>query len=372
MGDQSVSELNQASRQEHGARVTAALEQALSGKLTPPPAPAKGKPAAAAPKGSIAAGAAASAAPAAARVAPATAEVSAPVETEPGATGLEAPEIEASNPDPESAVEETAEVAPELSELQELGRKRDLRGIEKALGLEEGILGVNNASWKAYRKRVDEVAANETRLADGEATLVKNYGGAVNLVKLAQKGDLRAYAQLIQHTVGVSIDQFIGYYAKNATQLDPEVKTLREENARLRAGGNLVDTQGQPATMESATTTADTYITQEAGSHPAMKLSGAKEGIRKIWLGSFKKSSNSFGLTPPQAAQQFLKDRKAAYEREQWILAGKKVPPKPTTQALARRGASESQTRKTNLTREQLIEQGAEAMRRAKRAAGQR
>lgn len=369
MGDQSVAELNQGARQEHGARVAAALEKALSGQLTPPGTPAKGGKPAAVPKGSLAAqsaaGAAPSAAPVPARAAPAVAEAVSPPAAGAAPDELEVPQEAAEE---ELPAEEAPAIAPELEELQELGKKRDLRAMEKLLGLEEGYLGVNNASWKAYRKRVDEVAARETQLASNDAKLVSTYGGAVQLVQAAQKGDLRAYAQLIQHTVGVSIDQFIGHYAKNIPAISDRERQLETENRQLRAGGTQ-DAQGTPATAESAAVKADAYITAEAGSHPAMKLSGAKEGVRKIWLGSFDKSSNAFKLTPKAAAQQFLTERQAAFEREQWILAGKKPPSKPTTKAIARTGASESQPRKQNLTREQLIEQGAENMRRAKRAA---
>lgn len=345
MGTESVSEMNAA----HLTARATALDSAIAGALASKGA-ALLKPAKVA------------AAPVVAPAAEVPAEESA----------LDAESVEPMEPAPDAPPEEPPaedEPAPsaDLAELTALGKKKDLRALEKKLGLEEGSLGVNNGSWAAYRRRADELSANEGKLANSERTLIGKFGPAVDLIQHARNGDLKAYAEAIAATTGISIEAFVEHWSKNVPKLDPRTLELERENARLRGPAKPEPApEAAKPDIAAATKRADDYITAEAGKHPAFKLEGAKDGVRKLWLNSYDKASQAFGLTPQQAAGEFVKQRKAAYEREQWILSGKTPPPKPRTKALSRSGAGETQVRSENLTREQIIERAAVEWRRQK------
>lgn len=346
----SLAEVNSAFLQARTDRLSGALTAALAGKLDPPGPPVRmRKPSASAPSSST------------------PAVVATVAATDPSATPKPSETEEAAPEFPEEPAE--AEEAPsslELAELQELGKKRDLRALEKKLGLEEGTLGVNNASWKAYRKRVDEVTARESKHATDQDTLISKFSPAVGLIQRAQKGDLRAYAQLLEHTTGVPVAKFVSHWSKNIEQLDPRIAELEQENARLKSTAPQAETQ--PLAPAAAIAKTDAYLSAEAKDHPAWKLDGAKEGIRQLWLASFQKATKTFALSPKAAATEFLRVKKATHEREQWILAGKTPPAKKKTTTITRTGASESQPRQNNknLTRQQLIDRAASEWQRAK------
>lgn len=297
-----------------------------------------------------------------------------PVEPSGGGTS----ESETGSAPADEFASETSEVQepaldPELAELQALGKKKDLRALEAKLGLEEGSLGVNNGSWAAYRRRVDEVTASEAKLESNQRALIDRFGPPAALIERANHGDLKAYAGLIEQTTGVPIEKFIEHWSKNVEKLDPATVQLQRENELLRRRLAAPEAPAAaPVTAQAAAAKADAYIAEEAGQHPAFKLEGAKEGVRKIWLESYDKANKGFRLSPQQAAAAFVSQRRSAYERDQWILSGKKPPPKPArTKTLSRQGASESQPRsEAPLSRQELIDRAAHKWRRLK-ATGQ-
>lgn len=379
MAGESIAEMNSAFASARAERVNTALQNALQQKaLTPPagaiaPKASKGKPAASAP---AVAGAAASAAPAPVAAAtapgdggPSIADVQAAL-GEPGAEAAAEVATEADAPQGEAATEgEGAESdegpAPELAELQELGKKKDLRALEKKLGLEEGSLGVNNGSWKAYRNRLAEVEAKEAQHVKNEEVLVAKYRAPFDLIEHAKKGDLRAYGMTIEQTTGMPIGRFIQLWTSNVQAVDPRTLELERENARLRGQGKLVEQDGTqtpaapPAAKQVALDKANTYITSEAPNHPALRLKDGLDSVRAKWLASYDKTSKTFKVTPKAAADAVVAERRAAHEQEQWILSGKTPPKKPTTRALPRAGASEMVPREDTRTRQQKIDDAA-------------
>jgi hypothetical protein len=282
---------------------------------------------------------------------------------------------EASADEPQDGAAEAEQTALDRTELAALAKKKDRRGIEKLIGLPEGALGVGDHEYAAYRRRVDEVEAREATVQAtherNNQTLIAKFGGAVEAIERAQKGDLLAYARSIELTTGIRIATFIEHYAKNVQALDPRILQLEQENARLRNAGQMVTQDGQlekaaPATPEAARKKAETYVAQEAADHPALKLRDGLKDVRDKWLGSFDKATKGFKLTPKQAADAVVEDRRKAREQEDWVLSGKKPPTKPRTRTVTRQGASETQPRKQNLTREQLIDRAANEWRRQK------
>lgn len=282
----------------------------------------------------------------------------------------------ASADEPQDGAAEGEQTALDRTALEALAKKKDRRGIEKLIGLPEGTLGVGDHDYAAYRRRLGEIESREQAVQatheKNNQTLIAKFGGAVEAIERAQKGDLLAYARSIELTTGIRIATFIEHYAKNVQQLDPRILQLEQENARLRAQGQIVTQDGQiekpapAAVAETARKKADTYIATEAKEHPALKLRGGPDEVRAKWLASFDKASQSFKLTPKQAADAVVEDRRKAREQEAWILSGKTPPAKPRTRTVSRTGASESQPRKQNLTREQLIERAANDWRRIK------
>jgi hypothetical protein len=353
MGTESVAELNAAHLSSRASALDSAIQGALASRGAAPPAKA--------PKA-----AAAPVVASAAEVPPA-----APVLEEPDAV---AEPLESDDPaeplaDGDDGEGDGAEaIAADLSELQELGKKKDLRALEKKLGLEEGTLGVKNGDYAVYRRRCDELDADRAKQQANEATLIRKFGPVVDLIQAGRGGDLKAVGATFKAAFGITVEQFIDHWSKNAERIDPRIIQLEEENTRLRAPAPKADPETKtPADARAAATKkADDFIQAEAGSHPAFKLSGAVEGIRKLWLESHK-GNGQFGLSPKQAAGEFIKLRQAEREREAWILSGKTPPPKPRTKALARTGANETQVRTENLSREQLIERGAQKWRQEKR-----
>jgi hypothetical protein len=348
---------------QRASRLDSAITKALASKIEAPKPPKASKPAASA------------ATPTAAIVAPQAAD--APAEAE----GASADEPEAAADASAPAADELQDGAAEAEQtaldrpaLEALAKKKDRRGIEKLIGLPEGSLGVGDHEYAAYRRRVDEVEAREQTVQAtherNNQTLIAKFGGAVEAIERAQKGDLLAYARSIELTTGIRIATFIEHYAKNVQALDPRILQLEQENARLRNAGKMVTQDGQiekpAATPEAARKKAETYVTQEAAEHPALKLRGGLGDVRDKWLGSFDKATQSFKLTPKQAADAVVEDRRKAREQEDWVLSGKKPPKKPVTRTVTRTGASESQPRKQNLTREQLIDRAANEWRRQK------
>jgi hypothetical protein len=375
---QSVPQLNAAFLNERSARLDAAIGQALSTKM--PAAPPKAQKGAPAPVSPGASGAARSASAPAAPVA----SESPTAETLSGGDDAAALAAEAIGDDPgepatdgaqedPAAAPEGAAVELDRAELAALAKKRDLRGIEKLIGLEEGALGATNGEYAALRRRQGEV---ETRAAEVEQkheannqTLIKKFGPVVDLVQHAQGGNLRAYVELIQRTTGVPIALFVQHWSKNMVQVDPQVLELQRKLAKYE-GESAPAPAPAPTTQtpEAAIQKADAYIAEEAKDHPALKLKDGAKEAREKWLAGFDRKTKSFKLSPKAACDAVVAERKAQREQESWLLSGKTPPKRPTTKAISRTGASETQVRKQNLSREELIERGAAMVRRAKAA----
>jgi hypothetical protein len=379
MGDEAtpatLTQVNAEFLSARASRLDGAISKALAGRIEAPAAPkaSKGPSKSAAPASSTAAATPAAASPASTESS--TQPASEPSESSGGAT----PEPSTTDqPDADEPQDGPAEAEPaaldlDRGELDTLAKKKDRRGIEKMLGLKEGTLGVGDHDYATYRRRVGEVEARERTVQatheQNNQTLIKKFGPAVEMIERAQKGDLVAYARSIELTSGIRIETFIDHWSKNMPRLDPRVMALEQENVRLRAQtppSTAQDTPAQPPAPDAARKKADSIVLADAKEHAALKLRGGLDDVRAKWLGSFNKATNSFGLTPTQAADAVLDDRRKAHEQEQWVLSGKKPPKKPVTRAVTRTGASESQPRKQNLTREQIIDQHAKLIQRQK------
>lgn len=372
MGD-SIAEMNSSYLATRAATLNSAISTALASKDGASPQQPAGERSSSKPaKGAPAAAAAPAPAPASTPAPDASSGASAP------AAGDTAADDAAEQPPPDtSELLAQSEDAPAdgdtpaaLTELQALGKKKDLRALEKKLGLPEGHLGVQNHDYAAYRRRQEELSTGEANLHNAQQVLIERYAPHVKALQVANKGDLRGYADLIELQTGVKIEEFISYWSKNIQQLPQEVADFAAERRRkLQQGAATPETKQEPktepVTKEQATARADKYISEEAGNHPAFKLEGAKEGVRKIWLSSYDKSTNGFKLTPQAAANEYVKQRKAQAEREAWILSGKTPPAPARTRTPPRRGQAESQPPR-QLSREELIEQGARRWREQK------
>lgn len=299
-------------------------------------------------------------------------------DTEAAAVGADEAEAGAGEPAVDEAQDEpeAAEQTPiDRKAANALAKKRDFRALEKHLGLEEGVLGATNGDYAAYRRRVAELETRatevETKHSSNNEQLIAKFGPAVDLIAAANKGDIRAYAALIERTTGVRVAQFVQLYAQNVPQMSARELQLEQENTRLRSQGRLLTEGGQvnpapAATQATALATANTYVATEAKDHPALRLKGGLDDVRAKWLASFDKPSGSFKLTPKAAADAVVDDRRKAREQEDWVLSGKKPAKKPVTRSTPRAGASEMQPRKENLSREELIDRAARTIQRAK------
>jgi hypothetical protein len=376
MGD-SIAEMNSSYLASRAATLNSAITTALASKDGGASQPQGQQPSGSRPAKAAPAAAAAPAAPASTVEPPASGTGAAgPAEASQPSTDGEGEESQRGGEEPPGAPPEgegDAAPAPELAALTAAGKKKDLRALEKALGLPEGHLGVQNHDYAAYRRRQDELATDQQNLTNAQNILIERYAPHVKALQLANKGDLRGYADLIQLQTGVGVEDFVKYWSANVQQLPPEVAEFQAEKRRKLQQQSAAppETKQEPAadkpTTEQATARADKYISEEAGNHPAFKLEGAKEGVRKIWLASYDKATKGFKLSPQQAANEFVKQRKAAYEREQWILSGKQPPAPARTRTPARRGQAEAKPPSdAPLTREQLIERGAQEWRRQK------
>lgn len=389
---QTLTQVNQEFQQGRVNRLDAAITSALAAKL--PPAPKAGSPAGASKRS--AASTPASPAPASGSQTSATPSLSTPSTSSDGSSESSGSDTQSDAPSPEelglatdgAATDEPQDGAaegqgtvPDPTALA-LARKRDLRALEKHYGLPEGILGATNGDYAAYRRREEAVASREKEVtATHEANnqkLIGKFGPVVDLIDAAQKGSIQAYAALIERTTGVRIAAFVDHWSKNMPAIDPRVMQLERENAELRARGGIVDTKGEPAPQTTAVVTADAatkraneYLTASAKDHAALKLKGGLDEVRQKWLGSYDKRSNSFGLSPQQAADAVVADRKRAREQDDWVLSGRKPVAKPRTRAIPRTGASEARApapaRKVDLSakegRQELIEKGAAMVR---------
>jgi len=385
MADQTPTEANQAFNQARADRLGAAISQALAAKVPAAPKPSKGgstrpSTAGAAPASSTAAATDAAAIPASTESSPTQPDDSTPASgaaPSPAELGLDT--AEPAEGEPQDGAAEGPESGPDATAAA-LGKKRDLRGLEKHLGLPEGHLGTQNGDWASYRRRLGEVEARaqevEATHASNNATLIGKFGPVVDLIGLAQKGDLQAYAQLVERTTGVRIAQFVDHWSKNMPRLDPRVMQLERENAELKAQRQPAATPEPPAagavTADAATQRANTYLSEAAKGHAALSLKGGLDEVRAKWLGSYK-PGKGFGLSPQAAADAVVADRRAQREQEGWVLSGKTPPKRPVTRALPRTGASEARVRerpKVDLSakegRERLIEEGAAMVRRQK------
>lgn len=356
------------------SRLDSAISTALASKL--PPAP---KAKAAPPRAAASPAATATSQPVSSATTEAPAEAAPEADAETAALAL-ADAGTSADPTP---ADELASEAPEAEavgfdpvEVNALAKKKDLRAVEKLLGLEEGVLGATNGEYAALRRRQTEVETAAKRNAEqhdsNQATLIAKFGPTVDLIQLASKGDLAAYAATIERTTGIRIAAFVDHWSKNMPRLDPRVLHLEQENARLRgqtAPTAPQDTPPAPAADKAAVLAKVTaYVTQEAKDHPALKLKGGLAEVQEKYLGSWDKTSKSFKLTPQQAAAAVVEDRRRAREQESWILSGKTPPKKPVTRAISRTGAAETQHRPQTLTREQAIEKHAAIIRRQKAA----
>lgn len=376
---QTLNQVNAEFLSNRATRLDGAIAKALESKL---PAPKAGK------AGSTASRSLSSSAPPSTPAsplssAPATPPASSPepsADADTEADALEAiesgadPSVVAAD-EPQDGAAEAEQSAIDLTALTALAKKKDLRAIEKQLGLEDGILGATNGEYAALRNRQREVEAREKAEAatheQNNRTLISKFGPTVELIDLAAKGNVRAYALALERTTGVTIAEFVKHYAANVQQMDPRVLELERENARLRqstAPNTPQDSKAAPASAETALAKANTYIGEEVKTHAALKLKGGLDEVRTKWLASFDKRTQAFKLTPQAAADAVVDDRRKLREQESWLLAGKRPPPPPRTRALSRTGASETQPRAQNLTREQLIERGANEYRRQKAA----
>lgn len=357
---ESIAEQNSAYLANRATALNSAIQTALSSKDAPTPKPSKdARPAPGGaptpPKAKPSTGSQTTIVPSIVAPADPSPEESTSTIADDAATGLEtdAPSDDAA-PEPEPA-------HPDVEELQAIGKKRDLRALELKLGLPEGHLGVNNGTWAAYRKRADELAAATTQHEQNESTLVQRYAPIVEAIQSARKGDLRAYANAIAKTTGVTVEQFIAYWSKNVQSIDTTGHTVQEP-----APKQLPPAEDQSAKREAAIVRVDKYLTEEAGNHPAFKLQGAQEGVRKIYLASYDKATRGFKLTAQAAASQYVAERRAAHENENWILSGKKRPKAATTQTLSRSKAADAQPRDQPMSRDQAIEHHAAIIRRQK------
>jgi hypothetical protein len=269
--------------------------------------------------------------------------------------------------EPQGEAAEAEQWTPDREAVSAAATKKDLRALEKALGLDEGVLGATNGEYAALRRRQGEVEKGETALEGNKQQLIRVFGPVVNLVQQAKGGDLMAYARSIEVSTGIPIQVFVEHWAKNIHRLDtsrlPPLLQQPQQPAQL-------EQQPAPAvTPEAATVKANTYLSGELKDHPALKLKGGLDDVRAAWLRGFDKATKTFKVSPQKAAEQVIADRRTAHEQEQWILTGKKPTAKttPRTKTLSRTGASESQPREQRqLSREELIERGAAEMRRAK------
>jgi hypothetical protein len=356
---QTLNQVNHDFAASRAAKLDAAINTALASRM---PAPVK-KPASV---------------PSAAPTNPAP--VSAPSQAEPLAQAPDA--APAADPDPvDAALGSAPEPAPEPTEgepqafdAKELTAlaKKDRRALEAKLGLEEGVLGVTNGDYASYRRRVDAVEVKEREVQSthdsNQSKLIAKFGPAVDLIQHAGRGDMYAFARLIETTSGIPIQVFVDQWAKNNRFIDP--RALQQQQAPAPAAPPPAAPMAAPGDRKAAAQAkADEHIAAEAKGHAALSLKGGAGEVRAKWLASFDKPSNSFRLTPQQAADAVVTERRAALEQEQWLLSGKTKPPaKPVTRSVSRQGASETQPRKQNLSRNELIERGALEIRRQKAA----
>lgn len=380
---QTLTQVNQEFQQSRVNRLDAAISQALTSRL--PPAP-KGKgTVAAAPKAApVAAGAVASAAAATAPDAPAAD----PFAADPGVTALALEAVpvdtaDGSDGQVQDGALEASEPGFDREAVSAAATKKDLRAVEKLLGLDEGVLGATNADYAAYRRRCeaadDRDKALDAKQIQNNDILIRKYGPVADLVTHASKGDLIAYGRTIEQTTGVPIQVFIEHWVKNVRQLPQETLQLQRRLAQYETpDGRPIVTQTPPdkalpdlaGGRAAAETKANTYLTTEAANHPAFKLKGGIDEVRAAWLKSYDKASKAFKLTPKAAADQVVAARKAAYEQEQWVLSGRTPPAKPRTRTLSRTSASEAggAPPAPRKSREELIEEGAANMRRQRQA----
>lgn len=391
---QTLTQVNHEFQAARVSRLDAAIGQALASKL--PAAPKSGKPGS--PPGGT---------PAPARTAAATSPagdtsvVSTSDEPAPSPSSDVPPELaslateaapndtaDAGSSEPQEGAAEGQETGIDQEAIKAAAAQKDpgarCRALEKALGLETGTLGATNSEYAALRRRDDRIAEREREVETvhtaNQQKLIDKFGPACDLITHAGKGDLIAYGRTIEVTTGLPIAKFIELWTANVRRVDPQVlemqRKLAQYEAQNRPTNNASDgatpAAAPPADKTAAVAKADAYIAQEAKEHPALRLRDGAADVRKAWLASFDKSSNAFRLTPKQAADQVVSERRRAHEQEQWILSGKKPPPKPRTRTVNRTGAAESQPRKENLSREQLIERGALEIRRQKAIDAQR
>lgn len=396
MSEPSLTQINQEFAQQRQSRLDSALTQALSSKLPPSPkgpgtvsasssangAASRGgrlTPASPASASQTAAPATSPSAGSASSTATEDSSAALPTDTgsaDPGlvALGLEGVPADAGAPadgEAQDGAAEAAQPAVDLGAVGEAAKKKDLRAVEKLLGLDEGVLGATNGEYAALRRRQKEV---EEAHEKNNSILIQKFGPTSDLLTHASQGDLIAYGRTIEQTTGVPIQVFIEHWVKNIHKLTPQ--QLHQSRQLVAAAQQPQVTQTPPdkalpapAAAEAATAKANTYLTTEAKDHPAFKLRGGLDEVRAAWLASYDKASRSFKLSPQKAADKVVADRRAAHEQEQWVLSGKTPPPKQRTRTINRTGASETNVRDTApKSRAQLIEEGADNMRRQKQA----
>jgi hypothetical protein len=397
---QTLTQVNQEFNQSRATRLDSAITQALNSKL--PPAPKAGKsgstpgastsgrsPSPPATSGTVASpapGAPSSSTQQPTTASPDTSTPDGDADAALAALGAGADPDDTGEPALGEAVEAPAEgqqPAFDVEAVTAAATKKDLRGVEKLLGLPEGILGATNADYAAYRRRCDEVTAREKTVEQtheaNNTKLITKFGPVVDLLGAAGKGNLLAYARTIEVTTGVPIAVFVEHWAKNVRQLPPETLELQRRLSRYESpdGKPLALPEGKQepaavATPAVAQAKADAYIAEEAKAHPALKLKDGLKDVRAKWLGSFDPKSKSWKLTPQQAADAVVEDRRKQHEQDQWILSGRTPPVRKRTNTINRTGASETQPRKENISREELILRGAENIRRQKAADARR
>lgn len=265
-------------------------------------------------------------------------------------------------------------------ELDKLAKRKDFRGIEKLLGLEVGVLGATNSEFAALRRREDAVAAREASVTQTHESnnqkLIAKFGGVADLVQLASQGNLRAYAATVERTTGLPIRVFVDLWNQNVAQIPPDQLAIHQRAARFTQPQQAPqlpaapEAQQQPATPEAARTAAlakaNAHVAAEAKGHPALALKGGADDVRQAWLSSYDKASNSFKLTPKQAADQVVQARRQENERESWLLSGRRPPAPARTRSAPRQRAEAQVVEAGPVSRQDAIEKHARIMRNAK------
>lgn len=354
MTEPSVASLDAAFNQSRQTRLDGAISAALASKVPeappPPKAPTgKPKPAASAAPATASDGSGSStstgSSPALSAASPAAAPEPSLAEPAEGEADL----TEVVEGEPQDGSAEAAESAFDRDAITALAKKGKLRDVEKALGLEEGVLGTRNGDYAALRRREEAVEGARQQLSqqvfDERQKLIEKFGPHHELTVLAQKGDLRAFAGLIQRTTGMRIEAFIQHWAQNVTQVSPRELELERRLAQVEGQRQQPPPQAEPQTPDAraaALGKVTTYLAGELTGHLALKLPGGADEVRAKWLANIDPATRAPRMTPQAAADAVLSERRTKAEQERWLLSGKEPPKKGGSKTVQRRGSTEA------------------------------